>query len=185
MPPAEASLPHPPTRLTAIPILRTSRWLGARRSKLLAAPVLPLPRDHWLFPTHLPVRRSEVIDLSVDLQRSRPSDAAEDSRAPVVFKFPRDGHVLDDWFVRATVIASRWLPLSRPVIRAEITCLAHPRTTGRNASCIACIGIAKHQATSRPTTSNQTRWHSVIHRRSIDERAAQIEALAGDLTTRC
>ena len=125
------------------------------------------------------------MDLTVDLQRSRRCDVAPDSHAPVVFEFPRDGRVLDDWFVRATAIASRWLPLSRPVIRAEIKCLAHPRTTGRNASCIACMGIAKHQATSRQATSNQTRWHSMIHRASIDARAAQMEASAGDLTTRC
>ena len=88
------------------------------------------------------------MDLRVDLQHSLKCDEALRSHAPVVFKFPRDAQVLDDWFVCVTAIASRWLPLSRPVIRAEITCLAHPRTTGMNASCIACIGIAKHQATS-------------------------------------
>ena len=84
--------------------------------------------------------------LGIDLQRSRPCDEAPRSHRPVVFKFPRDGQVLDDWFVRATAIASRWLPLSRPVIHAEITCLAHPSTSGMNASCIACVGIAKHLA---------------------------------------
>jgi hypothetical protein len=103
----------------------------------------------------------------------------------VVFKFPRGGRVQDDWFVRVTAIASRWLPPSRPGTRAEITCLAHPRTTGMNASCATCIDIAEHRATSRAATSNQMRWHSMIHRAAIDARAAQMEASAGDLTTRC
>ena len=89
------------------------------------------------------------MDLGVDLQHSRPCDGAPRSHAPVVLKFPHDGHILDDWFVRATAIASRWLPLSRPVIRAEITCLAHPRTPGMDASCIACAAIANQQATTR------------------------------------
>ena len=89
------------------------------------------------------------MDLRVDLQRSRPCDEIPRFRAPVDLRSPRSGQVRDDWFVRVTAIASRWLPTSRPVIRAEITCLAHPRTTGTNASCAACNAIAENWAASR------------------------------------
>jgi hypothetical protein len=115
------------------------------------------------------------MDLRVDLQHSLTCDEAPRSHAPVVFKFPRDEQVLDDWFVCVTAIASHWLPLLRPVIRAEIKCLAHPRTTGTNASCIACIGIAKHLATSRvePAASRASpapRYRGLARR---DNQAAQ------------
>ena len=85
------------------------------------------------------------MDFGVDLQRSPPRDEAGRLHAPVVFNFPKVWELPDDWFVRATTIASRWLPLWRAIVPAEITCLAHPKTTGTNPSCIVCTRIAKHQ----------------------------------------